>query len=1325
MPDTLGRQPHLNLPNLLQENLALGTWVSNLETGCLSWSANLYQILGQNPGDFELSLENFLACVHCEDRARVQADIENSLAQKIPLNHQYRILKPTGEVRWLQTFADLVFSEQGEIRQLQGVCQDITSLIQSQEAHQKVQERCQRLFQATQDLIFVHSLPADSETRYCFEQVNPAACEQLGFSEAELLQMDPRDLVIEEQVHEIATEVKALADGEDLVFVKWLKTRNGGKKLYEMHSHTFYEADAPKVMTLARSLDSRQIRESEQALTRKRLQALIELNQISFANEQELIEAALEKALELTESEIGYFHFVNPDQENLTLGGWSRRVHEKCTSFHNNHYPLSRAGVWADCIRSKQPAVHNDYAALAEKKGLPEGHFPLVRHMSLPVLEGKEVVVILGVGNKATDYTETDIHQLQLLTEHIWQMLKRQRSEHKVREQEAIYASLIQSMGEGVMMVAQEGQLLAHNAKALQILGLKPAQIERFNYREPAHFARLKPMQINGEPFDFSEFPSEVTFRTGLPLTNLSLGFQRPDGEVRWLKLHSEPVWKNGQVQPDAVVVTFQDISEMRQTEQVLAEQKELLLERIQELRCLQQVSELASHYWEQLDDFYQQVVLSIPAAFVNPEQTHACLEIEGQTYLSANFSILAHSVLNLPIQMNGKLLGNLEICVDFEAVSSLLPEKEALMHNIVSILTRTYERVQSRQALREFNNNLEQEVNARTFELTQAIRALNGRVRELHILNQVALLLQVERPLEEIQVQLQAIFSQNSLFSDLKFQLELVLGETEHAQTGKHLCLPILVDERPVASLCFQSTQEIGLELPEHQRRLLETLCHLLEQYLHRQAMQASLIRAREVAEQANRAKSAFLANMSHEIRTPMNAILGFSQLLLDQNTDPRQQQYLETILHSGEALMRLINDILDLSKIETGKLELHLVPVNLLSLLQDIQALLEPSFERKGLFFELELLSDFPNCLLLDIVRLQQILLYLLGNALKFTAQGGVWLKASYQERTALSGKLSLQVVDTGVGISPEKQKLIFEAFKQVSEDAQGGAGLGLTIARRLAELMHAQLSVKSGIGIGSVFCLEFENIECFCAPEGSFEETQQDDLRFVSASLLIVDDVEGDLLLIQSMLEPYPFTFYSASDGQEACLLAEQVQPDLILMDIKMPVMGGEEALHVLRAQEKTRQIPIVALTALCLEQNEESLLQVGFDACLCKPLEKDSLLKVLAQFLKQRTHDLPINSPNEDTFTLEPAQKTTLKAIFLDTILPAWEALTDSFILNDLEAFLENCRLELAPYPLPELKSCLDSAEHQLSILDIESAQTSLTAFKQALSQLLLG
>ncbi|PIQ27038.1 hypothetical protein COW36_03170 [bacterium (Candidatus Blackallbacteria) CG17_big_fil_post_rev_8_21_14_2_50_48_46] len=468
---------------------------------------------------------------------------------------------------------------------------------------------------------------------------------------------------------------------------------------------------------------------------------------------------------------------------------------------------------------------------------------------------------------------------------------------------------------------------------------------------------------------------------------------------------------------------------------------------------------------------------------------------------------------------------------------------------------------------------------------------------------------------------------------------------------------------------------------------------------------IELALKKAKEEAESASRSKSMFLANMSHEIRTPMNAILGFSQLLKEQITDPHWQRYLKIIHNSGESLLALINDILDISKIEAGKLELHPEPTELQPLIQELELLLKPGFENKNLQFTVCLEPKLPPLLKLDALRLRQILINLLSNALKFTPQGSVELCLDYQAQTDHQGFLILEVRDTGLGMSQELQARIFHVFEQGHTSYRKefeGTGLGLALTHKLTELMGGSLKVKSQLSQGSVFRLCLPVLVCQTS-EKVIEETSPVPLNFEPASLLIADDKPENLLLLEALLEPFPLRIYTAENGQVACQVAQQFLPDLILMDIKMPVMDGVEALQVLRKDPRTAQIPMIALTAFSMQNEQEDLLELGFDDFLSKPIQKESLLQTLGHYLKTATSEPPpvLSSPPQ-------ALASTAKSELIDALetewLPRTRAIQNSLIIDELENYAR------------ELEHFAQSAQASEIFLSASKLQEQVTHFE---------
>src|SRR3954454_1710402 len=370
---------------------------------------------------------------------------------------------------------------------------------------------------------------------------------------------------------------------------------------------------------------------------------------------------------------------------------------------------------------------------------------------------------------------------------------------------------------------------------------------------------------------------------------------------------------------------------------------------------------------------------------------------------------------------------------------------------------------------------------------------------------------------------------------------------------------------------------------------------------------------------QQANRAKSVFLANMSHEIRTPMNAILGFSQLMLrDQDLTPRQCQYLGTINRSGEHLLALINDILEMSKIEAGRTTLNPSTFDLPVLLKDLEMMFRVRTDEKKLSFAVELIGEVPQYIVTDVNKLRQVFINVLGNAVKFTERGGVAVRVLADRGSGTASSLRVEIEDTGPGISPDDQEKLFRHFEQTKTGQQAGTGtgLGLAISREFVRLMGGDITVQSQVGKGSVFVihLPLKEGEARAVPA-------KDNPRHVLAlrpgqpacRVLIADDIEDNRQLLAQLLAPVGFEVRLAANGAEAVREFEQWRPHLILMDFRMPVMDGHEVIRGIRAMAGGKVPKIIAVTASAMDDNRQELMEIGADDFIGKPFREAELFQ----------------------------------------------------------------------------------------------------------------
>jgi signal transduction histidine kinase/CheY-like chemotaxis protein len=422
-------------------------------------------------------------------------------------------------------------------------------------------------------------------------------------------------------------------------------------------------------------------------------------------------------------------------------------------------------------------------------------------------------------------------------------------------------------------------------------------------------------------------------------------------------------------------------------------------------------------------------------------------------------------------------------------------------------------------------------------------------------------------------------------------------------------------------AAVCFLALSILTAALLILNRRLKRTEIELrhyrdhLEETVARRTFE--LETAKNDATAANQAKSIFLASMSHEIRTPMNAVLGFAQLLQqDPSLSPGARNKVATILKSGDHLLAIINDILEMSRIEAGRIEVRNEPVDLHTLLDEIGTIFRMRSEEKGLSFTLDRPAPLPRHITADIGKLRQILINLLGNAVKFTRQGEIVLRAF----PAGIDQIAIEVQDTGIGMTPTERGNLFQPFERThsGEQAADGTGLGLAISQAYAQRMGGEIRVESRSGEGSCFCFEFH------APPTGKPAICAETARRVTAlapgqgkiRVLVVDDQRINRELLREMLEPLGFIVDEAHDGNEALLKAAAMLPHIILMDLVMPGMNGIEATQRLRRTSADPSTTIIGISASAFETEKQRFLDAGVNSFIAKPFRQQELFDALA-------------------------------------------------------------------------------------------------------------
>jgi PAS domain S-box-containing protein len=793
----------------------------------------------------------------------------------------------------------------------------------------------------------------------------------------------------------------------------------------------------------------------------KLYESILQIDKMQNATMNEILDYALDTGISITSSKFGYIFFYNEDTQLLTNYSWSKDVMPVCEVMEPQMvYELHKSGLWGEAIRQNKSIITNNYTVENPyKRGMPEGHVSLTRHMNVPLQVNDKIVALIGVANKETDYDSGDEKYLQLLMREVRKKILHFDMEKRLADSEQQLRSTFEQAAVGIVHTSLDGKFTKVNKKVCDIIGYTPEEMLNLTFQSITH------------PEDLHKDLNNVKQLLAGQIENFSREkrYIKKNGEIIWINLTAS-IMQNLAGEPEQFIGVIEDITERKRNEVELKEYRERL-EYLVEMRITQ-----LSDSEEQQRAQYKSI----------PIPTYTWKKFQDD-FILVDYNDAADKVSQGRVKSR---IGNKvsQMYRDKPMVQFFMNHCFSMGHAVEMEMNRWDKR------LEEF----------RDFEITYAV------VPPDRVLMHVDDVTEKKRAVEEVRLffnttlDMLCIAGFDGYFKQISPTWSQMLGWTSEELRGKPFIQFIHKEDRKktirAAKLLMQGKDVIGFEnrffckdgsykwLDWNSRAIVErkVIIAAARDSTEWKRVTSELVEARKAAELANDAKSMFLANISHEIRTPLNVVIGFSELLLSQLSDKKHKSYLESISAAGAGLLTIINDILDMSKMEAGKMQLEFAMINPRVLLQEIVLIFKHKIQKKKIQLILEVAEDLPEALLLDEVRLRQVLLNLVANAVKFTEKGFIKLSMLTINHPIIEHKminLILKVEDTGIGIPLDDQADIFESFRQQSGQSNrkyGGTGLGLSITKNLVELMNGKVTVSSTEGQGSVFTVELKNVE-----------------------------------------------------------------------------------------------------------------------------------------------------------------------------------------------------------------------------------------------------